>query len=406
MGRLGLSKNGVYNIGSNQTASDVDHYKTLSSRAASWLTRSLLDIQYLPAGKAANYFGFGYFRYEDRGFKGSNVASSKSLRSDSGKAMFDKLDDNQLGFFHAGYSQQIPLYAQYKQNRNQAIAMLYKLRESANAKIDDEAFLNATIAAGRTEATFGFQQAQILAAVINSLTPEQVEYFNKLRSGEIKYKVPEHGKQGGKGGKQGGKGGKQGGKGKQERATHRNVYGAFSGDQLAVAQLNDMGAKTFTWLTGSQSKCEWAELARWANYFGFASFRYGVKGNSTVGQSNGTRGSVSSAVSKLLNRDQVKILADAIIEERPVLVKLLDTHLKMVAQTWKLREGESADRMVFIQMGADLGRYEGMIGLSQAKALAKVFFSMDDKQKAALTALNPKGTPLNPDHGHGIGVIG
>ncbi|XP_013399577.1 uncharacterized protein LOC106165768 [Lingula anatina] len=359
----GIDKSPQFSIGGNLTLSNVDLMQTLASRGVSWLTFQLREIQFLPKGKVGNYFAFGYYRYADRGGKGSNLASSATLRADVGLTFLDILTRDQRQILWDAVEREAPMDANYMTARNIAIEELYKLKQSKDAKIDENLILNQTATAGYWEGKLGYDQAVAMVAVLNSMTDSQRALLLPVRTGEYAYNET------------------------TSSNSHGDLLGPHSGDASHAGNLRDLSAKAMTFATSTMEQARWTELARYANYFGFATFRSYSKIDSGIGQAAGLRSNAFKKFLEICTEEQKRVIYNATLEETKDMKAILEIHDKILAEIWKLKDGDKAREDRIVQWAETLSRHEGVVALSQAKALSKVYWAFDDAQKTQLAAL-------------------
>jgi hypothetical protein len=154
----------------SMSADQIELLTEVSSKYLSYQTGSVEDSVYLPPGKIANYFGFAYYRYEDR---------AKVSRSQAAKTFIEVLNQQQRETLQCLAKEIIDYQSDYIEERKNLIHHTYSMEE-VTSKLQDQIvknYLHGAIAEGRIGAVEGIY----FDYVVRSLNQEQLKLLKEKR---------------------------------------------------------------------------------------------------------------------------------------------------------------------------------------------------------------------------------
>lgn len=156
--------------------------------------------------------------------------------------------------------------------------------------------------------------------------------------------------------------------------------GAQGGNGGAENSYSETSSKFLTWLTGDVELAEYEPIGEVANYFGFAALRTEIR--ERLGSQGDTRfrGSIYREILELLDDDQRGVLYDLMNDHRPLLRGFLDERVELVNELWSQKEGKAIDFGLVEELMLSIGKYEGALMVTAARAYSEVTEMLTEEQ--------------------------
>jgi cytochrome c2 len=313
----------------------------LASKGFAWLSGSPADNDKLSVGKNAQFFGFVALRYD---------SGRAARRGDLGRA-----------FYAIATPTQRRLMADVVRAEKQELAEWWAVREKILRLLETHLYTGAAIEPkemgplglefGRLNAAVALHEAKAFAALEDSLTHAQWASLRQWRTDP-------------------------------EAARSANQHIRMAGwDKTDLAQLEDIYAKGFSWLTGSVKDNLIIPLGQPAQFFGFVSIRH-KSGHAA------SRARIAKAFLEILSPDQRSVLDGIIPAHQALCTEFLAQRRLMLEQMQRLRtKPDSFDAAEYERLAAELGQLEIEVGILEASMYRALRLGMSAKQSEALMTL-------------------
>jgi len=316
----------------------------VASRTLTWLTGSASNNDHMSVGRVANYFGF----------VGLRVASGHSLkRSDVAKDTLAVLNESQRDVLIEILEEQKSLIedahvARFKMNRALEGLLI-------GEKITQNDFRKLGEAYGASEARVGQMVAQKLGDVAQTLTPEQSESMNQIRSKHIS--------------------------GQGHTIQREKLKLKVSREEKQ--DLENIAARFLSWKTGTQTYNDFEVVGKPSQHFGFVSLR--LDSNHSV-----KRGGVAKEVLQILTPQQRQLLEDAAAGNLKQFGDFIEARAQLMRALEVALAGSKIDAVKVSKLGAAIGAVEANMTWEQATAMLQLKSSMSDKQTLTLLEMRDK----------------
>jgi Spy/CpxP family protein refolding chaperone len=168
-----------------QAVSDKAQLHTIAFNGLAFITGDYGASTFIPPGKVCDFFGFQYMRDIDAATKGHNpmflnrvAGNVLQMLNDEQKKKFLDLAEEQSSQLDALARMRLPLIkAFHRQLVAQIPAGSDGLNQSAVVRYVSDIF--------EKDAELSLRRAEVMASVWRSLTPEQKEYFAKMKFGDF-----------------------------------------------------------------------------------------------------------------------------------------------------------------------------------------------------------------------------
>lgn len=330
------------------TRSAKDEMVALASKGFTWLTGSPADNDVSSVGKDAQFFGFVSLRYQSK---------RTVQRGPVGRAFFALLTDDQRSVLISAAHDQHETLQQFHLLRQKVLRELERLLYTG-LEVDMRQLQALAEQYGELDAELGLHQARAFATVNKSLTRQQHEQLKQMRRQYVAG---------------------QSNSGQELARQQRKVMvrDATTLSEDEFAQLEDMCAKAFTWLTGTSADNETLPLGKPAQFFGFVSLR--LKSNHSV-----SRAGISRMFYDLLSSRQQSVISRTATQQHDEVDEYLAKRRKLLREFERLRDAAQCDEKEVVNLGADLGWLDVQIALLQAKAYTEVRTSLREEQVESL----------------------
>ncbi|MEC5125298.1 hypothetical protein VSU19_00940 [Verrucomicrobiales bacterium BCK34] len=311
----------------------------LASKAFSWITGSPADNEKLSIGKNAQFFGFVALRYQ------SGRAANRGML---GRAAYAVSDESQRERMSAAVLAEKGALEDWWKAREEILTLLED-HLYTGLPIDHEKITALGEKFSLLGAKVGVIEARAFAALEDSLTDEQKERFTAWRANP-------------------------------ESAGEYVKDVRVESDTLERSdnkQLEDLYAKSFSWLTGTPKDNEIIPIGQPAQFFGFVSIRH-KSGHAA------SRGKIAKDFSAILTDEQRDVIQEAIMEELPVVREFLENRHQFLEQLLLLRTDPTGfDESRTSRLAREMGRLEVEAARIEAEAYRRIRATMDDTQLAA-----------------------
>ena len=343
----------AHQIDPNQLSGDASGlYTIISSKAFVYLTGTLEQAYHEPVGEVANYFGFAALRNEirdrdgpqaDQGIRGvSWFETLEILNAEQRKILYDLMDEHE------------PFFWGFFETRLELLNELWVVRNGGNINVPKALALGKKM--GRDEAELTVTSADAYARITESLSQEQIQAFDDIRSGVTS-------------------------------VSDMGVPGPNTGVVTAeTAQLTHqqrdvliaIGSKFIPWITGTVEGAVELPPGKITNYFGFAYYRY-------VDRANVSRGDTANKLQSILTVDQLRILAGLAEDAVPYTNAYIEGRETLIRGYYPLRSGQTVNHESLVKAYAETaGIGETQRGIIEALTFAALESQISDEQLTAL----------------------
>ena len=326
------------------TRSAKDEMTALISKGLTWLTGSPADNDVSSVGKDAQFFGFVSLRYQSK---------RTVQRGPVGRAFFALLTPDQRRVMIRAAHDQHETLRLFHTLREKVLRELERLLYTG-LEVDIRRLQGLAEQYGELDAELGLYEARAFATVNTSLTQQQHEQLKNMRRQYVAGQS----------------------KDAQELAKRQRKEMVRDAAELTddeLAQLEDMCAKAFTWLTGTPADNETLPLGKPAQFFGFVSLR--LKSNHSV-----SRAGISRMFYDLLTSDQQNVISRTATQQHAKVDEYLAQRRKLLRELERLLASGECDEQEVADLGADVGWLDVQIALLQAKAYTAIRASLTNEQ--------------------------
>ena len=283
---------------------DVENvYSETASKFFTWLTGTVEQAHYEPIGEVANYFGFAALRNEIRDNFGDGA--DEGYRGAASREVLELLDFSQRALMYDLLNEHRDAINGFLADRALLVDELWALK--SNRRLDLDRVIELMLSIGEYEGQVTVITAQKYAEIMATLTPDQLQYLEEMRTLEVSIS--------------------------DMNGTVLMPYGPAANEEYdaldsADAELmTEVTSKLVSWATGTLEDSIYLPTGKIANFFGFASYRYqdraGVSRGQAAGFVDGVMTSGQQAVLCGLSTNVVDYTNDY-IEGREILITRLD----------------------------------------------------------------------------------
>ncbi|MDF1823378.1 MAG: hypothetical protein P1U68_01980 [Verrucomicrobiales bacterium] len=322
---------------------EKDLRAALASKGFAWLSGSPADNEKLSVGKNAQFFGFVALRYQ---------SGRAANRGTLGRAVFSIANEKQREVFAEAVVQEQAALNQWWEVREEILTLLED-HLYTGLPIDREKITALGVQFSLLNSEVALVEANAFAAFEDSLNSEHAALLRGWR----------------------------------ENAESAVSYGksvrveAVGVDRELNKQLEDLYAKSFSWLTGKPEDNEIIPIGQPAQFFGFVSIRH-KSGHAA------SRGDISKNFMNLLDAEQQSIIEKAVESQVPVVREFLENRHEFLSQLGTLRSDPSRfDRDYVDRLSREMGRLEIEAAWMEAEAYRAIRASMSDEQVSALMTM-------------------
>ncbi len=326
----------------------------MASKGFTWLSGSPADNEILSVGKNAQFFGFVALRYE------SGRAANRGV---IGRAFYSLVEPQQRNPLITAVVAEAALLQEWWGTRKEMLRVLETHLYTGDPINQDElAKLGAQFS--KLGAEVAILEAMAFAKLEDSLNETQMKEILAWRADpELAYQLG------------------------QDNLT---VVGGLDGrDQ--IKQLEDLFAKSFSWITGSENDNEVIPLGQPAQFFGFVAIRQ-KSGHAA------NRGKIAKSFLSILQPRQVAMIDQAIKEHQSVGEQFLRTRSQFLKQLQLLRT--HPDEFSFsksMEIAETMGVLEARIASIEAQVYRKIRDSLSEGQEREMMELRGEYI-LDPNH--------
>ena len=325
--------------GSQRT--DKDIRTALASKGFAWLSGSPADNDKLSVGKNAQFFGFVALRYD---------SGRAAKRGDLGRAFYAISTPSQREAMAAAVNAEKAELAGWWTVREEILRKLEAHLYTGQA-IDRDKMLSLGSEFGRLNGVVSLHEARAFASLEDSLTTTQLATIQKWRQN------PESARTAG------------------ERI---HVAGFNKADQ---AQLEDLYAKAFSWLTGEPTDNQIVPLGQPAQFFGFVSIRQ-KSGHAA------SRARIAKAFQEFLSLAQRSELQQAVGEHQKLYRQFSEERDRLLQQMNHLRVSPASfEPKEYDRIARRLGTLEIEVGILEAHTYRRIRATMNNEQLDAMMKL-------------------
>ena len=352
---------GGYSV--EQAVSDRAQLSTIGFSGLAFLTGDFGAATFIPPGKVCDYFGFQYMRDIDAGGNGHNP---KFLNRVVGNVLH-VLDESQRQQLEALAVEQAGGLEDLARRRWPLIRAFYRQRDGnipqGSEGLNRDAVRRYVGSLFATDAELSFRRAEVFAAVIASLSPEQKAYLGKMKFGDFAT-WPDL----------------------DERSQPRRPPRGES-HLLNVAYMT-YASELFSWYAGSTNADTYFCPERHATYFGgFYMKDMPAMGKRDYSISTRVTGDSGEAFLGLLDEKQSAPIVAIIEAQRPELAKIVEIRRAMAVELRKFLGGTRPDRTRVVALGRQYGEIDGDLSWRYAMAFARANRTLTEVQRSALMKL-------------------
>ena len=320
-----------------------DYQAAMLSKGFSWLSGSPADNEKLSIGKNAQFFGFVALRYQS-----GRAANRGAL----GRAFFSVSNDAQRNILSQSVlDEEASLQAWWV--ARESILQVYEDHLYTGQPINETELKNLGAEFSKLGAQVAVHEALGFSALEDSLNDKQRESIREWREG------PEL---------------------TQQNARSVRVS-AEALEPSQYKQLEDLFAKAFSWITGTEADNEIIPLGQPAQFFGFVSIRH------KSGQ-GANRGQIARSFHEILNNEQAALINSAVEKQIPVVTQFLQQRHLFLQQLSLLRKDpKSFDEVEVMELAESMGHLEVEAGLIEARAYRAIRETMSESQIAEMMGL-------------------
>ncbi len=307
---------GEARVSPNELSIEASSYYTIiAAKAFAYFTGTLEQAYHEPVGEVANYFGFADLRDEirERGGPGAD----QGLRGASWIEVLEILNAEQRQVLYDLMSVHEPYFVGFFATRLDLLDALWAAR--GNGKMDTRQVLAFGEKIGRDEAELTVTSAQAYGAITATLTVDQIEDFENIRSGVTSIEdmaIP----------------------GPNTAVVNAEIA-AFSTTQTDL--MTAIGSKLLPWVTGTVDDAVVLPPGKISNYFGFAYYRY-------IDRANVSRSDAASKFLSVLTEEQSSIIATLAQSIVPLSNAYIDGRETLIRDSYPLKFGNPVDRQALI----------------------------------------------------------
>lgn len=337
----------------NQLSGDASNlYTIISSKAFAYLTGTLEQAYHEPVGEIANYFGYAALRNEirdrggplaDEGIRGvSWFETLEILNADQRQILYDLMDEHE------------PYFWGFFDTRLELLDELWVVKSGGDLNVPRAMALGRKM--GRDEAELTVLSAKVYADVEKSLSIDQVQAFQDIRSGATSVSdmsVPV-----------------------ANTAEVSAETAGLTNQQRDV--LVAIGSKFIPWVTGTVDGAVELPPGKITNYFGFAYYRY-------VDRANVSRSDAADKLLSVLTDSQRSIIAGLAFDAVRFSNAYIDGRESLIRGYYPLREAQSIDHQALVTAYAETaGVGETQRGIIEALTFSALESQLTIEQKGAL----------------------
>jgi Spy/CpxP family protein refolding chaperone len=353
-----------------QATSDRAQLDTIAFDGLAFLTGDFGSDTFLPPGKVSDYFGFQYMRDVDANEDGHNTSfltriaeNMLAVLNDDQKAQLVDLGKEQRNDIRLFAQRRFVLIKAFRQNLSGEIPVGSKgLDKSAVMKYSAELYA--------LDGKLAFRRAQVMAAIIRSLSDDQRAALARLKFGDSRTwpDVP-------------------------EQLDRRSMS-----HDLNVAVMT-YSSEMFSWYRGSVKADTYFCPERHGMYFG----GFGMKTAPAMGKQNYsistslTRDSGEAFLS-VLNNTQRTYITELTALQRADLQEIVNIRRSIAGELRRFLTGDTADEEKVVSLAKRYGELDGEISYYYGTAFAKIGQTLTEQQKSQLASLRPSnpGDPRGP----------
>ncbi|MEM9478138.1 MAG: hypothetical protein AAGA58_00600 [Verrucomicrobiota bacterium] len=312
----------------------------MASKGFTWITGSPADNEKLSVGKNAQFFGFVALRYQ---------SGRAANRGTLGRAVYSIASEEQRAFFEKAVVQEQPDLQAWWKVREEILTLLENHLYTAEP-IDRTKLQNAGERFALLNAKVAVIEAKTFAAFEDSLSPRQKELLAKWRKDA---------------------------ESAGEYGNDTRVEADSISERDILKQLEDLYAKSFSWLTGKPEDNEIIPIGQPAQFFGFVSIRH-KSGHAA------SRSKIFKSFTELLSSQQREFIKDGVTEQQPVVRSFLENRHLFLNQLNYLRVNpEKFDQQTVDRLAREMGKLETEAARIEAETYRRIRTSMTDEQLAA-----------------------
>jgi hypothetical protein len=357
-----------------QALSERAQLHTIAFNGLAFLTGDFAADTFLPPGKVSDYFGFQYLRDTDAPQGGHSPA------------FLTRIAFNMLTVLNAAQKEQLIALARRQQSAVRQFALMrlpliQAFRQNAAsgsapnaapqaAALNREAVLQHSDQLYELDGEIAYDRAQVMAAVIASLSPQQKEALAPLKFGDSRTwpEVP-------------------------EPADRRNLP-----HEVDVA-LMTYASEMFAWMSGTPEADAYFCPERHGMYFGgFGLKTAPVMGKRDASISTALTGDSGAAFLQALTPEQREHITRLPSVQKETLTEIVTVRRRISAELRRFLHGAPADRNQVLSLSRRYGMLDGELSFQYAQAFAAVASSLSAEQKQTLAALRAQepGAPKGP----------
>lgn len=348
-----------------QAVSDKAQLHTIAFDGLAFLTGDFGADTFLPPGKVSDYFGFQYMRDIDARGGGHNTSFLTRIASNT-LAILDAAQKAQLAALARQQEAEIRRFAEMRFPLIKAFRRnLAGELPAASSGLDRAAVMAWSAELYALDGKLAYERAQVMGAVLRSLSPAQREAFAKLKFGDSSTwpDIPEQ---------------------LDKRTMSHEV-------NVAVMTY---ASEMFAWHAGSLDADVYFCPERHGMYFG----GFGMKTAPAMGKkdysiSTSLTGDSGEALLAALDERQRRHITDLVPAQRADLAEIVRVRREIAAELRRFLSGEKAEEKKVIALSRRYGELDGEMSWLYASAFAAVGRSLTAEQKtmlASLRATNPK----------------
>lgn len=358
---------GSYNI--KQATSERAQLHTIAFDGLAFISGSFGADCFFPPGKVADFFGFQYMRDNDRNQLGHNTNFLTRIANNVIKI----LNPQQLDQLKSLAKEQETLYEDFAKKRVVLISAFRKSMET-DAVLNRQAVIKFCSDLYSIDGEMSFQRAEVVGAIIRSLTAEQKKEIDKLDF--------------------------------SDSSTWPDFPEIL--DKRTMSHRANVGVMTyaselFSWYKGSIEADVYFCPERHGTYFGgFYLKDYPAMGNKGYFISTSLTGDAGKNFLDLLNTNQRALIENLPSQQKKELDSIVSIRTSISKLLRGFMHGENPSKDTIMSLVREYGEKDGLMSYYYANAFSSVNKSLTESQRKKIKELRaldvyPKGIYIYSD---------
>lgn len=343
-----------------QAMSDNAQLSTIAFSALAFITGSGGADTFMPPGKVADFFGFQYMRDVDVAGYGHNTTFLTRVANN----VLYILNDSQKAKLIALAKVQAPLYTNIAYNRFPIMNAFRRSLEgnipSGSKGLDIETVAQYTGRLYETDADLSYNRAVVVGGIINSFTPDQKAYLEKMKFDDYSTWP--------------------------DVAEDESLKKSMNNNEYVAVMT--YASELFSWYKGGLDADVYFCPERHGTYFGgFYMKDYPAMNNPDYFISTATTGDNGKEFLNILNSEQRALISGIIDLQRPAMQEIANIRAEVSTEMRKAMTGGNIDKEKVYSLIERYGELDGKISALYASRFSEVNKTLTDTQRAALVKL-------------------